>query len=67
MARAVFGRGGLMDLLPEVLPALGLARLCSASTRFYSQAAALARAAIRAQHGLLILDGGTMAEMHTMD
>ena len=66
MACAVFGRGGLMDLLAEVLPALGLARLCSASTRFYSQAAALAFASARAQHGLMIPDA-SLAEMHALD
>ena len=67
MALAVFGRRLFLEPLAELLPAVDLARFSSASTRFYSQAAALARAAIRAQHGLLILDGGTMAEMHTMD
>ena len=67
MAFAVFGRGLFLESLAELLPAVDLARFSSASTRFYNQAAALARAAIRAQHGLMILDGGTMAEMHTMD
>ena len=67
MAFAVFGRGLFLEPLAELLPAVDLARFSSASTRFYSQAAALARAAIRAQHGLMILDGGTMAEMHTLD
>ena len=66
MACAVFGRGGLMDLLAEVLPALGLARLCSASIRFYSQAAALVFASARAQHGLMIPDA-SLAEMHTLE
>ena len=54
------------EMLAELLPALDLARLCSASTRFYSQAAALARAAIRAHHGLMILDA-SLAEMHSLD
>ena len=67
MASRAFARGDLVDLLAELLPAVELARICSVSTRFYRHAAALARAAIRAQHGLMILGGGTMAEMHTMD
>ena len=67
MASRAFARGDLVDLLAELLPAVELARICSVSTRFYRHAAALARATIRAQHGLVILDGGTMAEMHTMD
>ena len=54
MACAVFARGVFVELLAELLPAVDLARFSSTSTRFYSQAAALARAAIRAQHGLMI-------------
>ena len=41
MAFAVFGRGLFLELA-ELLPAVDLARFSSASTRFYSQAAALA-------------------------
>ena len=67
MALAVFGRRLFLEPLAELLPAVDLARFSSASTLFYSQAATLARAGIRAQHGLMILDGGTMAEMHSMD
>ena len=66
MAFAVFGRGLFLELA-ELLPAIDLARFSSASTRLYNQAAALARAGIRAQHGLMILDGETMAEIHSMD
>ena len=65
MAFAVFGRGLFLELA-ELLPAVDLARFSSASTRFYSQAAALARAGIRAQHGLMIPDA-SLAEMHTLD
>ena len=54
------------EVLAELLPALDLARQCSASTRFYSQAAALARAAIWAHHGLVIVDA-SLAEMHSLD
>ena len=54
------------EMLAELLPTLDLARLCSASIRFYSQAAALARAAIRAHHGLMILDA-SLAEIHSLD
>eukprot|EP00959_Pyramimonas_sp_CCMP1952_P101119 2115425-Pyramimonas_sp.AAC.1 len=54
MACAVFARGVFVELLAELLPAVDLARFSSTSTRFYSQAAALAFASIRAQHGLMI-------------
>ena len=53
MACAVFARGVFVELLAELLPAVDLARLSSTSTRFYSQAAALVCASIRAQHGLM--------------
>ena len=58
--------GDWLELLAELLPAVDLARFSSASTRFYSQAAALARAGIRAQHGLMI-PGASLAEMHALD
>ena len=66
MASRAFARGHLVDLLAELLPAVELARICSVSTRFYRHAAALARAAIRAQHGLMVPDA-SLAEMHTFD
>ena len=66
MASRAFARGDLVDLLAELLPAVELARICSVSTRFYRHAAALARAAIRAQHGLMVPDA-SLAEMHTFD
>ena len=66
MASRAFARGNLVDLLAELLPAVDLARFSSASTRFYAQAAALARAGIRAQHGLIVPDA-SLAEMHTFD
>ena len=66
MASRAFARGDLVDLFAELLPAVELARICSVSTRFYRHAAALARAAIRAQHGLMVPDA-SLAEMHTFD
>ena len=66
MANRAFARGHLVDLLAELLPAVELARICSVSTRFYRHAAALARAAIRAQHGLVVPDA-SLAEMHALD
>ena len=54
MACAVFARGVFVELLAEILPAVDLARFSSTSTRFYSQAASLAFASIRAEHGLMI-------------
>ena len=53
MAFAVFGRGLFLELA-EQLPAVDLARFNSTSTPFYSQAASLAFASTRAQHGLMI-------------
>ena len=66
MAFAVFGRGLFLEPLAELLPAVDLARFSSARPRFYGQAAALARAGIRAQHGLIVPDA-SLAEMHTFD
>ena len=66
MAYAGFARGDLMELLSELLPALDLARLCAASTRQRSHAAAVAYAAIQSQHGLALRDA-SLAEMHALD
>ena len=61
MACAVFARGVFVDLLAELLPAVDLARFSSTSTRFYSQAASLAFASIRAQDGLISLLDASLA------
>ena len=66
MACAAFARGVFVELLAELLPAVDLARFSSTSIRFYSQAAALAFASIRAQHGLMI-PGASLSEMHALD
>ena len=54
MACAGLARGSLMEMLAELLPALDLARLCAASTRQRSHAAAVAYAALQSQHGLAL-------------
>ncbi len=61
MACAVFARGVFVELLAELLPVVDLARFSSTSTRFYSQAASLAFASIRAQHSLMI-PGASLSE-----
>ena len=56
-----------MEFAAQLLPARDLARVCALSSQHRGHAAALANAALDAQHGLALRENATLADMHIFD
>ena len=56
-----------MELAAALLPARDLARVCATSSQHRGHAAALAHAALDAQHGLALPKNAILASMHSLD
>jgi len=56
-----------MEFAAELLPARDLARVCATSSQCRGHSAALANAALDAQHGLTLRKNATFADMHSLD
>ena len=63
---SIFLQTFFMEFAAELLPARDLARVCATSSQHRGHAAALANAALDAQHGLALRDA-SLAEMHALD
>ena len=56
-----------MEFAAALLPARDLACLCATSSQHWRHAAAVAHAAMDAQHGLTLRENATLADMHSLD